>query len=58
MVTTTKTYKIDSNSGDVRLGVRVIRETKQQARLSYTRVSNEEKFKEVIAVTIEKERMV
>ena len=35
-------YEVDTNGGDVGLGVGVIGETQQQARLSDTRVSDEE----------------
>ncbi len=42
------TYEIDTNSGNVGLGVGIIGETEQQARLSYTRVTDEEELEEVV----------
>lgn len=41
-------YKVDTNGGDVRLGVRVVGKTQQQARLSNTRVSDEEELEEIV----------
>ena len=41
-------YEINPNSRDVALGVRIISESKQQARLSDTRVTDEEELEEVI----------
>ena len=42
------TYEIDTDSRNVGFGVGVIGETKQQARLSYTRVTDEEELEEVV----------
>jgi hypothetical protein len=42
------TYKVNTDSRDVTLGVGVVGETKQQARLSNTGVSDEEELEEVI----------
>ena len=45
-----RTYKIDSDSGDVGFSVGIIGKSKQQTRLPDTGISDEEQFKEVIAV--------
>jgi hypothetical protein len=42
------TYEINANSGDVGLGVCVIGESQQKARLSNTGVSNKQELEEVI----------
>lgn len=44
------TYKVNTNSGDITFGVSVICKTKQKTRLAYTRVSNQQELKEVIAI--------
>ena len=44
------TYKIDTNSTDITLRIRIIRESKQQARFSYAGVANQEEFKEIVTV--------
>lgn len=44
------TYKIHTNRRNVRLRVRVVGKSKQQTRLSDTRVSNQEQLEEIIAV--------
>ncbi len=41
-------YEIDTDGGDVGLGVGVIGETQQQARLSNTGISDEEELEEVV----------
>ena len=41
-------YEIDTNRGNVGLGVRVIGKTQQQARLSHTGITDEEKLEEVV----------
>jgi hypothetical protein len=48
--TSTTTYEIDANGGDVGLGVGVVGEPQQQARLSDTGVSNQQELEEKIAV--------
>jgi len=45
-----RTYEIDANGGNVTLGVSIIRETKQEARLSDSRVTNQQELEQVIAV--------
>lgn len=45
---TSSAYKVDTNSGDVALSIRIIREPQQQARLSHTRVSDQEQLEEII----------
>lgn len=42
------TYEVDADGRDVGLGVGVVRESQQQARLSDARVSDQEKFEEVV----------
>jgi hypothetical protein len=42
-------FEIDTNSGNVRLRVRVVREPEQQTRLSDAGISDQEKLEEVIA---------
>ena len=49
-VSSRTTYKVDSNRRNVGFRVSVIRKSKEQARLSYTGVSNEEELEEIIAV--------
>jgi hypothetical protein len=41
-------YEVDSDGGDVRLRVCIIGESEQQARLSYTGVTDEEKLEEIV----------
>jgi hypothetical protein len=43
-----KTYEINSNGGDVRLGVGVVGESQQKARLSNTGITDEEKLEQVV----------
>lgn len=43
-------YKIDTNCGNVRFRVSIIRKSEKQTRLSDTGVSNKEQFEEIIAV--------
>ena len=43
------TYKVYSNRGNVGFRVRIVGKPEQQAGFSYTRVSNEEEFEQVIA---------
>ena len=43
-----QTHKVNANSGDVALGVGIIRKSKQQARLAHARVSDQEQLEEVI----------
>lgn len=45
---TTRAYKVNTDCGDVRLGVSVVGESQKQAGLSNTGVSDEEQFEEVI----------
>jgi hypothetical protein len=45
----TTTYKVYTNGGNVGFRVGIIRKTEQQTRLSDTGVSNKEQFEEVIA---------
>lgn len=45
-------YEVDTNGRDVRLGVGVVGETEQQARLSNTGVTDEEELEEVIVSSI------
>lgn len=42
------TYEVDANRGDVTLGVGIICESKEQAGLSDTRVSDKQKLEEVV----------
>ena len=42
------TYEIDTDSGDVRLGVGIICESQQQTGLSNTGVTDQEQFEQVI----------
>jgi hypothetical protein len=42
------THKVDTDGGDVALCVCVVGESKQQARLSDTRVTDEEELEEVV----------
>ena len=42
------TYEVDADSGDVALSVRIVCEPQEQARLSHTRVTDEEELEEVI----------
>lgn len=42
------TYEVDANSGDVGFGVGIVGESQQQARLSDSRVTNQEELEEVI----------
>lgn len=42
------TYEVDANSGDVGFGVGVVGESQQQARLSDSRVTDQEELEEVI----------
>jgi hypothetical protein len=48
MPTVDKTYEVDTNGRDVGLGVCVIGESQQQARLSNTRVTDKQKLEEVV----------
>lgn len=43
-----RTHEVDTDGGDVALGVGVIGEPEQQARLANTGVSDEEQLKEVV----------
>lgn len=45
---TSETYEVNADCRDVAFGVGIISETKQQARLSNTGVTDEEQFEEVI----------
>lgn len=45
----TVTYKVDTDSGDVALGVSVVSKTKKKAGLSDTTVADQKKLEEVIA---------
>ena len=47
-----KTHKVNANSGDVALGVGIIRKSKQQARLAHARVSDQEQLEEVIVSAV------
>lgn len=44
------TYKVNSDSGNVRFSVSIISKSKQQTRLSYTGVSDKEELEKVIAI--------
>jgi hypothetical protein len=44
----TSTYEIDTDGGDVTFCVRIIGESKQQARLSNAGVSDEKEFEEIV----------
>jgi len=46
-------FEINTDSGNVRFGVRVIRESKEQTRFTDTGVSNKEKLEQIIAVVEE-----
>lgn len=45
-------FEVDTNGGDVRLGVSVICETQEQTRLSDTRVTDKQQLEEVIVFRI------
>ena len=45
------TYEVDTDGGDVRLGVGVVGKSQQQARLSNTGVTDEEELEEVVVST-------
>jgi len=42
------TYKVDTNGGDIGLGVGIVSESQKQARLSDTGVTDEEELEEVV----------
>lgn len=42
------TYEVDADRGDVGLGVGVVGESKQQARLAHTGITDEEQLEEVV----------
>ena len=42
------TYEVDTDGGDIGLGVGIVGETKEQARLSDTGVTDEEELEEVV----------
>jgi hypothetical protein len=44
----TGTYEIDTDGGDVGLSVGVIGKSQQQARLSYTGITDKEKLEEIV----------
>jgi hypothetical protein len=46
------TYKVNTNGRNVRFSVCIVCESKQQTRLSYTGVSDEEEFEKVVAVVV------
>ena len=50
------TYEVNTDGGDVRLGVGVVSETQQQTRFSNTRVTDEEKLEEVVVSVREREK--
>lgn len=41
-------YKVNADGGDVGLGIVIVGETQQQARLSHTGVTDEEQLEEVV----------
>jgi hypothetical protein len=45
-----QTYEVHTDGRNVRLGVGIVSESKQQTRLSYTGISNQEKLEEIVAV--------
>lgn len=44
----TRAYEVDTDCGDIRLGVSIIGEPQEQAGLSNTGVSDEEQLEEVV----------
>lgn len=42
------TYEVDTDGGDVGFRVGIVSKTQEQARLSYTRVTDEEELEEVV----------
>ena len=42
------THEIDTDGGDVGLGIGVVGKSQQQARLSYTGISDEEELEEIV----------
>lgn len=46
-------YKVDTDCRDVGLGIGVIGESKEKARLPYTGVADEEKLEEIIVSTLD-----
>ena len=49
-ITISSTYEIDTNGGNIRFSVRVIRKSQQETRLSDTGVTDEEELEKIIAV--------
>lgn len=45
---TGETYEVDTNGGDVGLSVGIIGKSQQQARLSYTGITDKEKLEEIV----------
>jgi hypothetical protein len=43
-----RTYEVDSDGGDVGLGIGVVGESQEQARLSNTGVTDEEELEEIV----------
>jgi hypothetical protein len=50
------TYKVNTDGRNVRLSVCIVCESKQQTRLSYTGVSDEEEFEKVVAVVVDERK--
>ena len=45
-----RTYEVDTDGGDVALGVSVVGEPQQQAGLPHARVSDQQELKQVVAI--------
>jgi len=45
-------FKVDTNRADVALGVGVVREAQQQARLTDARVADEQQLEEVVVLRV------
>ena len=43
-----RTYEVDTDGRDVAFGVGIVRETEEQARLSDTGISDEEKLEQIV----------
>lgn len=48
------TYEVNTNGGNIEFCISIIRESEQQAWLSYSGISNEEQFKKIVAERIKK----
>lgn len=45
------TYKVNTNSRDVTLGIGIVSKTEQKTRLSNSRIANKQKLKQIIAIS-------